>query len=779
MVREKVRELSTFDHEALLRGHQIHAMESNVPKALLGYLILVAIAAYPLRSEWATLFGVWGPIVAAVCIVRSYLAWTTARQPVKPTTLSTERRLMVATALVAATMAAGPTWIALHSDGLTRAFMLMLIVSTMWGGALVQATVFTSTVAFTTANIPVWGAVLLLTGATAGNLGLAAMFLVSIGIAIDNTRRYAKYFEQSIRRQIELEKWNEQERLLRMIDDMPVAVMTVEPDTLKVNYANETSKTLIRQIEHLLPIKADDLLGTSIDVFHRHPEHQRRILSDPANLPHNARIKLGPEVLDLKVSAVMASDGTYTGPMLTWALITKQVEAEKRISDLAYYDTLTGLPNRGSFSGELERLCATPDSLVGLLYIDLDGFKVVNDTRGHRAGDMLLVEVARRLRAVCDAPGILVGRLGGDEFAVLLPHGNTEEARAHAHRIIEAVSASYALGQGKLMIGASIGIALAPEHGNTAETLLTRSDIALYAAKEAGKGKVRLFDASMESRIRERSRLEEELREALQDREDLFVFYQPIVSIETGLVTAREALMRWHNPLHGWISPAEFVPVAEQCGLADALGAFVLETACREAASWEDGARVAVNISATQLGMGTLPDDVLAALGASGLPPDRLEIEVTETALLQHERDVIADLRRIRDLGVRVALDDFGTGYSSLAHLRAFPFDKIKIDGSFVKDAVNRPDCAAVVRAVTDLGKRLGVTTVAEGVETEEQLDCLRNEGCVEVQGYFFGRPAPNSEDALRIERINRDGKRGSDLTPSAWMNYPLSERAL
>ena len=342
------------------------------------------------------------------------------------------------------------------------------------------------------------------------------------------------------------------------------------------------------------------------------------------------------------------------------------------------------------------------------------------------------------------------------QVAGVRSEGEVEDASVHASRIIEAVSAPYDLGHGPITIGASIGVALAPHHGDSAENLLARSDMALYAAKETGKGKARLFTYSMENRIQERALLEEKLREALRDREDLFVFYQPIVSIETGEVTAREALVRWHHPLRGWVSPAEFVPVAEQFGLADALGAFVLETACREAAGWQDGARIAVNISATQLGKGTLHDYVLAALVATGLSPNRLELEVTETALLDDERDVIADLRRIRGLDVRVALDDFGTGYSSLAHLRAFPFDKIKIDGSFVKDAVNRPDCAAVVRAVTDLGKRLGVTTVAEGVETEEQLDCLRNEGCVEVQGYLFGRPVPSAGDVPRIERIDR-----------------------
>lgn len=552
-------------------------------------------------------------------------------------------------------------------------------------------------------------------------------------------------------------KDREQTRLLQMLDDMPVAVMTVEPDTLNINYVNETSKNLIRKIEHLLPIKADGLLGTSIDVFHRHPQHQRRILADPANLPHNARIKLGSEVLELKVSAVTGSDGSYLGPMLTWALVTKEVEAERHILQLAHYDTLTGLPNRITFHEEMNSRLATPGNPVGLLFIDLDGFKLVNDTRGHSVGDALLRQVANRLRATCNGPATVIGRLGGDEFAVLVPHNDAEEAMALAGRIVDALGIAYDLDYDRsIQIGASVGIALAPGHGETAEVLLGRADMALYSAKAAGRGTARMFSPEMEVKIQERVRLEAKLDAALKDQAGLFVFYQPIVDIETGRTTAREALVRWHHPQRGWISPGEFVPVAEQSGLIDRLGDFVLNRACHDAAGWEDGARVAVNVSASQLGKGTLAPAVLSALVSSGLAPDRLEIEVTETALLNDEADTIGDLRRLRDMGVRVALDDFGTGYSSLAHLRAFPFDKIKIDGSFVKDAVERPECAAIVKAVAELGKRLGVTTVAEGVETQAHLDRIREEGCTEVQGYLFSRPMPREADVPLVDALNR-----------------------
>jgi len=562
-------------------------------------------------------------------------------------------------------------------------------------------------------------------------------------------------FNRMVEAQIESHARDEaQRRLLRMIDDMPVAVMTVDLATFNINYANETSKRTLRAISHLLPIVPDHIVGTSIDVFHKHPEHQRGLLADPACLPHHARIKLGPEVLDLRVSAVNDADGSYIGPMLSWSVVTSQVEAEEYIQRLAHYDSLTGLPNRTNFLRELENSLARPAAVTGLLYIDLDGFKIVNDVRGHRAGDELLKEVADRLRRECDLRNIVLGRIGGDEFVVLLNDTDADQVVSIATRLADTLSAPYVLALDRhVQIGASIGCALAPLHGTSAEELLSRADMALYTAKAAGKGTLRMFSQEMEARVRETLSLEAELRHALQKESELLVYYQPIVNIHTRQVSAREALIRWNHPERGWVPPGLFIPVAEGAGLIERLGEFVLLRACHDAASWSDGARVAVNISAVQLGKGTVVPLVKIALSASGLLPGRLEIEVTETALLQDEREVVAELTALREIGVRVALDDFGTGFSSLAHVRAFPFDKIKIDGSFVRDAVDRPDCAAVVRVIADLGKRLGVITVAEGVETPEQLARVIEEGCSEVQGYLFGRPMPiSSRDCPLIQ---------------------------
>ncbi|KVM69632.1 histidine kinase [Burkholderia ubonensis] len=548
-----------------------------------------------------------------------------------------------------------------------------------------------------------------------------------------------------------------QTRLMQMIDDMPVAVMTADPETFRINYLNATSLNLLRSIEHLLPIRADDALGAPIDFFHPHPQHQRRLLADPSNLPHRTRVRLGPEVLDLQVSAVRDAEGRYIGPMLSWSIVTRQAEAEARIHELAHHDSLTGLPNRATFLAEFDACLRCSDKVIALLFIDLDGFKLINDARGHSAGDEVLRQVAERLRGQCPEPGMMLGRIGGDEFAVLMRDTDADGAMGAAARLVDTLVAPYAPSPDRqFRIGASIGCVLAPHHGNDAGVLLSRADMALYAAKKAGKGTYRMFSPDMETSAQERIALESKLRLALDENQGLYVFYQPIVDVRTRRITTREALLRWHHPRAGWISPARFIPVAERGGLIDRLGRFVLDQACRQAARWPDGARVAVNVSAGQLGHGTIAPAVAAALAGAGLTPDRLEIEVTETALLHDEGKAVADLRALRAMGVRVALDDFGTGFSSLAHLRAFPFDKIKIDGSFVRDAVTRPDCAAVVCAVADLGKRLGVTTVAEGVETEEQLACITEAGCREVQGFLLGRPEPGERDAPAIQWIER-----------------------
>ncbi|MEH3146638.1 MAG: EAL domain-containing protein [Methylobacterium frigidaeris] len=435
-------------------------------------------------------------------------------------------------------------------------------------------------------------------------------------------------------------------------------------------------------------------------------------------------------------------------PILNGALVTtfedvtRQQAVELEIARLAHKDDLTGLANRSAFQALLRETCETaaPGDLA-LVLLDLDGFKAVNDALGHTSGDGLLRQVAERLRE--EVPGGFAARFGGDEFAVLLT-GAGDRVAAIADGLVRRLGETYDLpGAQVTHISASLGIATGIRNP---EQLFSQADYALYAAKNAGKARWRLFSPEMEATRQEAASIERGLERALA--EDEFVLhYQPITDLETGRLTSREALLRWYSPERGWTSPELFIPIAEQTGQIRAIGAWVLARACREAAAWPDLVRVAVNVSPRQLGGGVLPDLVLSALLRSGLPADRLELEITETALMTGDAATLTDLRFLRDMGVRIALDDFGVGFSSLAHVRTFPFDRIKIDGSFVRDAVHRPECRAIVGVIAALGRRLGVATVAEGVETAEHLALVREEGCSEVQGYLIGRPVPIGDE--------------------------------
>ncbi|WP_232315642.1 putative bifunctional diguanylate cyclase/phosphodiesterase [Aquincola tertiaricarbonis] len=576
---------------------------------------------------------------------------------------------------------------------------------------------------------------------------IAALIIIRIQEA-DFTRMVKAREDANHREQAQL-------RLLRMLEDLPIAVMTVEQDSLRINYANRAAKALVAQLEPLLPVRACNLVGACIDVFHKDPAHQRRLLADRNRLPHKARLTVGGHIIDLEASAVTGSQGEFIGPVVTMALVTAQVEAERRVLQLAHFDPLTGLVNRYTLREKLAQLLARGGARATVLLLDLDGFKTVNDTLGQGAGDLLLQAVASRLQARCAEGTMAVGRVAGDEFAIVLPADDAQAAQQLADDILSRVSAPYLLPDDRqVRIGGSMGIVVSPADGTDSETLLSRAAIALCAAKEVGRGTVRVFSQAMLTRIQQRLSVEQRLRAALDEPLGLFVFFQPIFNIASGRITAREALLRWFDAEGGWISPAEFIPVAEEAGLIDRIGAFVLDQACSAARDWPEGERVAVNVSAAQLGKATLVPAVVRALQSAGLPAHRLEVEVTETALLCNGEAALAELHALRVLGVRVALDDFGTGYSSLAHLRSFSFDTIKIDGSFVRDAVLQPECAAVVQAVAQLGRRLGVTTVAEGVETQAHLDCVRAEGCDEVQGYLLGRPEPMARDRERIAAL-------------------------
>jgi diguanylate cyclase (GGDEF)-like protein len=450
------------------------------------------------------------------------------------------------------------------------------------------------------------------------------------------------------------------------------------------------------------------------------------------------------ELRDGRVVALHYQPMADGGWVTTHEDITERRRAEAELAFMARHDALTRLPNRTLFRERLEQAIATTRRHPGcaLLCLDLDGFKLINDTMGHPAGDALLQAVAERLLSVVREVDT-VARLGGDEFAIIqvgleAPH----QAAILAERVIEVVGRAFDVDGHKIQVGASIGVSIAPADGMSHDLLLRNADTALYLAKADGRGTYRLFEPEMDARVQGRRLLELDLRDALSDTA-FELHYQPVVNLRSGGVVGFEALIRWNHPVRGRVSPVDFIPIAEDTGLIVPIGKWVLRHACLEAMAWPPDIGVAVNLSAIQFKGGRLLDSVREALDASGLAPSRLELEITESVLLRSSEDRLALLHQLRALGVRIALDDFGTGYSSLSYLRSFPFDKIKIDRSFISDITTNADSRVIVSAVIGLAAGLGMTITAEGVERADQLATLREEGCTDVQGNLFSPPLP------------------------------------
>ncbi|KRR04790.1 diguanylate cyclase [Bradyrhizobium jicamae] len=462
----------------------------------------------------------------------------------------------------------------------------------------------------------------------------------------------------------------------------------------------------------------------------------------------------GSEIHVLTFGRRVAFDGR-DGYLVAVVDITERRKAEARIVHMAHHDGLTDLPNRDFYQDGLRQALerASGNRRVAVLCVDLDLFKKVNDSFGHPMGDRLLKSVAERLKSEVRGDN-LVARLGGDEFAIVLASEvSPNEVSDFADRLIGALSARYDLDGIEVIVGASVGIALSPGDGATCEELMRNADMALYRAKSDGGGVHRFFEPEMDRQAQKRRDMERDLRRAFASGE-FELHYQPLVDIAANRISGFESLLRWRNPEKGMISPAEFIPVAEDIGLIVALGEWVLREACSEAANWPDDIKVAVNLSPVQFRSRNLVQAVISALAHSGLSPRRLELEITESVFLAETEANLAILHQLRELGVSISMDDFGTGYSSLSYLRSFPFDKIKIDRSFVKDLVERTDCVAIVRAISGLGRSLNITTTAEGVETTDQLDWLRAEGCNQVQGFLFSAAKPASEIAELLARF-------------------------
>ena len=434
--------------------------------------------------------------------------------------------------------------------------------------------------------------------------------------------------------------------------------------------------------------------------------------------------------------------------------ITERREADAKISHMALHDALTNLPNRLFFRAQMENRLAhlSRDQKFAVLCLDLDRFKTVNDTLGHTFGDHLLRQVAERMNG-CLREGDTLARLGGDEFVIL--QGSIKQPNdtiVLAARLFEVTSTPFDLGGHQVVIGVSIGIAIAPTDAAEPDQLLKNADMALYRAKANGRGTYCFFEPKMDALLQARRSLELDLRKALVNGE-FELYYQPIVNLKHKEIIGFEALVRWNHPERGLVGPLEFIPLAEETTLIVPIGEWVLRQACTEAVKWPGEFSVAVNLSPAQFKMGNLSQMVLNALAHSGLPAQRLELEITESVLMVNNESTLQILHQLRSLGVRISMDDFGTGYSSLSYLRSFPFDKIKIDRSFVHNLTSNKDSKAIIRAITGLTNSLGMTTTGEGVETQEELEYLKREGCTEAQGYFFSKPKPAGEIISMISK--------------------------
>ena len=482
----------------------------------------------------------------------------------------------------------------------------------------------------------------------------------------------------------------------------------------------------------------------------------KQFLSKLAALPYDAVSSRIDEFADGRLICVTRQPMAGGGWVATHLDVTEQRRSEAKIAHMAQHDALTDLPNRVLLRERMEHALAVTRNGgldLAVLMLDLDRFKEVNDTLGHPAGDSLLRAVAARLRE-CTSETALIARLGGDEFAVIDYVTNPAvEAATLAENIRKALCEPFDLGDHRVTVGTSIGIAIAPRDGNDSDMLMKSADLALYSAKSGGRGAFRFFEPKLDELMHARRNLERDMRDALAARE-FELHYQPFVNTATGEIRGFEALLRWHHRRRGLVMPGEFIPLAEETGLIVPLGEWILRTACAEAAKWPAHLRIAINLSPAQFRSKELVPVIIDALASSEVAPHRLELEVTETVIMHDSEAVFEALGQLRELGVRIALDDFGTGYSSLSFLQRFPFDKIKVDRSFVNELSSaRADAHHLARAVVRFAVSLGKTTTAEGVETKAQLDILREEGCIETQGYYFSRPMPASGIAKMLRR--------------------------
>jgi diguanylate cyclase (GGDEF)-like protein len=551
---------------------------------------------------------------------------------------------------------------------------------------------------------------------------------------------------------IKMDFWNKELLFHTVLNNMSQGVLMFDSETRLV-FCNQRYVEMYKLSSEVAKpgCTLGDLLNHRMEVgtFSGNPEEYIvRVLQSVAGGKTSCDIL---KLSDGRAFSIVNNPMPGGGWIATHEDITERQRAEERIAHMARHDALTDLPNRVLLRERLEHELkrVKRGECIAVLCLDLDQFKSVNDTLGHPVGDELLKVVADRLRGCTREPDT-IARLGGDEFAIIMTAmQQPTDAAALSRRVRASIAKPYHIDGHQIVVDISIGISVAPIDAIEPDQLLKNADMALYGAKTHGRGTYRFFEPEMDARMKVRRELEMDLRKALREKE-FELHYQPLVNLQSNEISAYEALLRWHHPIRGLISPAEFIPVAEETGLIIPLGEWVLRKACEQTANWPDEVKVAINLSPAQLKNRNVVQMVTSALADSGMAGNRLQLEITESVLMQNTFATLATLHELRKLGVQIAMDDFGTGYSSLSYLRSFPFDKIKIDRSFIEDLSNGAEPLAIVHAVTGLAKCLNMISTAEGVETQQQLEKLQSVGCTEMQGYLFSRARPAAE----IERL-------------------------
>ena len=587
---------------------------------------------------------------------------------------------------------------------------------------------------------------------------------VGVGTLISLLKAVNSHLQTSLNEQTslskELSKANaralRQEVFLNMvIQHVPALIAVKNAVTKRYMLVNQTWSKMVGK-------SAEQVIGlTGHEIFPK-PQADHNEYHDEIALASHGPIIIHEEknfgvddethVVQVKKIVLRDEDGNADSILTFGVDLTDQKRAQAKITQLAHYDSLTGLGNRSLFSIEMEKALSRAqrtDRNVALFCLDLDRFKSVNDSYGHVMGDKLLIEVAERLR-YCVRKSDHISRMGGDEFTIIQEIAHISDAQVLATRVVESLKTPFIIDDIRLDIGVSIGIAIAPTDGLDSLNLLSRADLAMYRVKNDGRNNYCFYQPDMESHIQERLHMEQDLKLALNEGQ-FELYFQPQLSLASQTIEAFEALIRWHHPSRGMVSPAEFIPMAEDLGLIGSIGEWVLYTACQTATTWPSCYNIAVNISPIQFKNGQLVELVTKILKDTGLAAHRLELEITESVILEGAQKNLNTLNELSHLGVKIAMDDFGTGYSSLSYLRTFKFDRIKIDRSFVRDLPQDQSAMSIIKAITDMAQTLGVRITAEGVETKEQLQALQTLNCDEIQGFYIGRPSPDISQYLKF----------------------------